>query len=182
MQFFCVLNINRKDMVFHNIIPLRLWHLASQQRWRHDDVIKWKHFPRNWPFVWGIHRSPVNSPHKGQWRGASMFSLICAWINGWVNNREAGDLRRYRSHYDVTVMGLAPNQWGFAIWDIYPKCILNSNLVNSPSCIGLPLVVRLHWNFAESMAISLPYSVQKFNTVKQREVSYGHTRLPEIWV
>ena len=67
-------------------------------------VIEWKHFPRYWPFVWGIHRSPVNSPHKGQWRGALMFSLICAWINGWVNNRKAGDLRRYRAHYDVTVM------------------------------------------------------------------------------
>ena len=49
-------------------------------------------------------RSPVNSPHKGQWRGALMFSLICVWINGWVNNREAGDLRRYRAHYFVTVM------------------------------------------------------------------------------
>ena len=47
---------------------------------------------------------PVNSPHKGQWRGALMFSLICVWINNWVNNREAGDLRRHRSHYDVTVM------------------------------------------------------------------------------
>ena len=70
----------------------------------HDDVIKWKHFPRYWPFVRGIHRSPVNSPHKGQWRGALMLSLICVWINGWVNNREAGDLRRYRAHYDVTVM------------------------------------------------------------------------------
>ena len=70
----------------------------------HDDVIKWKHFPRNWPFVRGIHRSAVNSPHKGQWRGALMFSLICVWINDWVNNREAGDLRRYRAHYDVIVM------------------------------------------------------------------------------
>ena len=70
----------------------------------HDDVIKWKHFPRYWPFVRGIHRSPVKSPHKGQWRGALMFSLICVWINGWVNNGEAGDLRRYRTHYDVTVM------------------------------------------------------------------------------
>ena len=70
----------------------------------HDDVIKWKHFPRNWPFVRGIHRSPVNSLHKGQWRGALMFSLICVWINDWVNNREAGDLRRYRAHYDVIVM------------------------------------------------------------------------------
>ena len=45
----------------------------------HDDVIKWKHSPRYWPFVRGIHRSLVNSPHKGQWRGAMMFSLICAW-------------------------------------------------------------------------------------------------------
>ena len=47
---------------------------------------------------------PVNSSRKGQWRGALMFSLICVWINGWVNNREAGDLRRYRSHYDFNVM------------------------------------------------------------------------------
>ena len=69
-----------------------------------DDIIKWKHFPSYWPFVWGIHRSPVNSPHKGQWRRALMFSLICVWINSWENNREAGDLRRYRAHYDVIVM------------------------------------------------------------------------------
>ena len=55
-------------------------------------------------FVRGIHRSPVNSPHKGQWRGALMFSLICAWINRWVNNREAGNLRRHQAHYDVIVM------------------------------------------------------------------------------
>ena len=70
----------------------------------HDDVIKWNHFPRYWPFERGIHRSPVNPPHKGQWRGALMFSLIYVWINGWVNNRETGDLRRYRAHYDVIVM------------------------------------------------------------------------------
>ena len=55
-------------------------------------------------FVWGIHRSPVNSPHKGQWRRALMFSLICTWINCWVNNREAGDLRGHCDHYDVIVM------------------------------------------------------------------------------
>ena len=70
----------------------------------HDDVIKWKRFPRYWPFARGIHRSAVNSPHKGQWRGALMFSLICAWINDWVNNHEAGDLRRLSAHYDVIVM------------------------------------------------------------------------------
>ena len=65
-----------------------------------DYVIKWKHFPCYWRFVWGIDRSLVNSPRKGQWRGALMFSLICAWINGWVNNGDAGDL----IHYDVTVI------------------------------------------------------------------------------
>ena len=69
-----------------------------------DDVTKWKYFPRYWPFVRGIHRWSVNSPHKDQWRGALMFSLICAWINGWVNNSETGDLRRHRTHYYVIVM------------------------------------------------------------------------------
>ena len=75
--------------------------------WHHDNVIQWKHFPRYWPFVQGIHRSPVNSPHKGQWRGALMFSLICVWIN----NREAGDLRCYRAHYDVIVMMSGGSGW-----------------------------------------------------------------------
>ena len=81
--------------------------LQSENKYFHDDVIKWKHFPRNWPFVREIHRSPVNFPHKGQWRGALMFSLIYAWINDWVNNREAGDLRRQHGHYDVIVMSPA---------------------------------------------------------------------------
>ena len=48
--------------------------------------------------------SPADSPHKGQWRGDLMFSLICAWTNGWANNRDAGYLRCHCAHYDVTVM------------------------------------------------------------------------------
>ena len=75
----------------------RIW---ENSRWRHQ----METFPRNWPFVLGIRRSPVNSPHKSQWCGALMFSFICARMNGWVNNREAGYLRRHRAHYDVTVM------------------------------------------------------------------------------
>ena len=78
------------------------------QKWiLHDDVIKLKYFPRYWPFVRGIHRWPVNSPHKGQWCRALMFSLICARTNGWVHNGDARDLRCYRVHYDVTVMIMA---------------------------------------------------------------------------
>ena len=79
-------------------------------------------FPRHWPFVRGIHRSPVNAPHKGQWprywpfvnqlagRFSSqrpetrIFSLTCAWTNAWSNNRDAGGLRRQHAQYDVTVM------------------------------------------------------------------------------
>ena len=96
---------------FHtHVSSIVLWapRAAEDAGSQHDDVIKWKHFPRNWPFVRGIHRSPVNSPHKGQWRGALMFTLICARIYGWVNTREAGDLRRYRLHYDVIVMDPNP--------------------------------------------------------------------------
>ena len=70
----------------------------------HDAVTKWKHFPRYWPFVRGIHRSSVYSPHKSQWRRALMFSSICAWMNAWVNNSEADDLRRHCAHYGIAVM------------------------------------------------------------------------------
>ena len=78
-------------------ISLCFWYSSW---WRHQ----MKHFPRYWSFVWGIHRSPVNSPHKGQWRISLMFSLIYARINGWVNTGEAGDLRHHHAHYDAILM------------------------------------------------------------------------------
>ena len=59
-------------------------------------AIKWKHFLCYWRFVKGIHRWPVDSPQKDQWRRALMFSLICAWTNRSGSNRYAGDFRRYR--------------------------------------------------------------------------------------
>ena len=105
----CADMIVLKSPTSHEIIKLNQFMQGLTFRYSvitlfHDDVIKWKHFPRYWPFVRGIHRFPMNSPHKGQWRGTLMFSLICVWISGWVNNDEAGDLRRYRTHHAVTVM------------------------------------------------------------------------------
>ena len=106
----------------------------------HDDVIKWKHFPRNWPFVRGIHRSRWIPHTKGQWHGALMFSLICVRINGWVNNREAGDLRRYRGHYDVIVMILQRvKRWGWVVGaqEMWFQCIAGGLLfinINSLMC------------------------------------------------
>ena len=86
----------------------------------HDDVMQWNHFPCYWPFVRGIHRLPMVSTHKDQWRGALMFSLICAGTNDWANNRNAGDLRRHRVHYDVSVMkpcdDWSNSRWCCNIW------------------------------------------------------------------
>ena len=97
------------------LIDLRTVSWSSRMFSYHDDVIKWNYFPRYWPFVRGIHRWPmgkVNSPHKGQLHGALMFSLICARMNGWVNNRGVNYLRRHRAHYDVTVMWvMRENRW-----------------------------------------------------------------------
>ena len=67
----------------------------------------------------------MNSSHKGQWRGASIFSLICVWINGWLNSREAGDLRRYRAHYDVSVMY---SSW-LAHWSMIKPVCFKSSLI-----------------------------------------------------
>ena len=99
--------VTRKMFLFDEVI-MRLWHLS--RLWvfgyhygccfvgfdadyylvtadcHHDDAIKWKHFPRYWPFVRGIHPSLVISPHKGQWQGALMLSLICVWMN-WLSKQ-----------------------------------------------------------------------------------------------
>ena len=57
----------------------------------------WRHQMETFPALLAICAG--NSPHKGQWRGALTFSSICTYINGWVKNREAGDMRRHRAHY-----------------------------------------------------------------------------------
>ena len=87
--------------------------------------MKWKHFARYWPFVRGIHRSPVNLPHKGQWRGALKFSLICAWTNTLANSGDTGYLKRHRAHYDVIAM--------------YHSTVFVHNDFHSPLCNSMRL-------------------------------------------
>ena len=88
-SLFCMINCQRYTIVViydnfpNTLAPLLHIHIS------HDGVIKWRHFPRYWPFVRGIHRFPVYSPHR---------------INGWINNRQGGDFRRHRAHCDVIVM------------------------------------------------------------------------------
>ena len=107
----------------------------------HDDVIKWRHFPRYWSIVRGMHRTPVYSPHKGQWSRALLFSLICAWINGGVNNRKAGDLRRHRAHYDVILMPHVTLNWYIfvQIW----KCDKCNQYRNHVLCIYTCMCILL---------------------------------------
>ena len=73
------------------------------------------------PLYWDFTGHPP--PHKGQWRIALMFSLICAWLNGWLSNRNAGDLRRHRAYYDVTVM--STHEANFITGDIWWNAFFN---------------------------------------------------------
>ena len=116
------------------VFVFKSFFLLESYRKSHDDVINWKNVPCYWSFVRGIHRSPVNSPHKGQWRGALMFSLICAWINGWVNNGEACDFRRHGAYYDVILM-------------IMVKCFFPSKMMLHSVTLVLGKVILSSYHF-----------------------------------
>ena len=92
-----------------------------------EHITRWRHQMETFSTLLAIcaGNSPVNSPHKAQWRGALMFSLICVWINGWANIREVGDLRRYRAQYDVIVV----NEMGFFCQNTH-----NIQFISRPWC------------------------------------------------
>ena len=76
-----------------------------------------------------------------------MFSLICVWINGWVNNREAGDLRPHRGHYDVNVM--VRQHWMFRWW--VAKQLGAYKAMFGKLCI-MPLHIHMFWCYRFSIA------------------------------
>ena len=129
-------------------------------------------FQRYWTFVRGIHRSPVNYPHKGQWSRALMFSLICAWINGWVINREAGNLRRHRAHYYVIVMVVANvrnrpangSGWyvdiglGKVLWYVGRYQSTRKLHITRTSGIFLKLSCIIAWGAEYRIAVQNPYA------------------------
>ena len=117
----------------------------------------------NSPATAGNHRSPVNCPHTDQWRRALMFSLMCAWTGSWVNNQDAGDLRRHRAHYDVTVIWCRiVIQWSGQQWDLSAfnaSLLSNFELVKrvklggsvhyGKNCLNLPhcsTLITIPWN------------------------------------
>ena len=112
-----------------------------------------------------LARSPVNSPHKSQWRGALMFYLIWAWTNGWVNNGHAGDLRHHRSRHDVTIMGknLAP----VAITIFRSNSKFDQNL----ECSG----------FGHGQSITTKFCVRQDGVAVVTYVEFCCNRLNKLW-
>ena len=106
----CCTNLSQWQRSFHwklichwlkGVLLSDRWNTRSWSFVRHDDVIKWKYFPSSCPFVGGIHRSSVNSPHKGQWHGA--FTWCFLWS---VNKRPSKPSRcrwfeTHRAHCNV---------------------------------------------------------------------------------
>ena len=94
----------------------------------------------HWPFVRGIHQWSLDSPHKGKWRRALMFSLMCTWTNGEANNGIAGDLRRHNVHVTLlteTVMIIM----GCTIYEMRIVWRINYALVNDGTVLAAVLLV-----------------------------------------
>ena len=118
IRCICVKGLSQyRKFVRNSSWPFSWWRHGMETRSALLVVAWWRHqmgtFSVLMALVRGIHRSPVNSPHKSQWRGALMFSLICLdqIEQSWASNRDAGDLRRHHVHYGVAVMVRGIHRW-----------------------------------------------------------------------
>ena len=107
-----------------------------------------------------------------------MFSLICVWINGWVNNRDAGDYRRYRAHYDVIVMQ-CDWSWYTATHDVTRRVLWNSSTCLI-SVVGLKSLSRnLTWWFHHTSCVTTPTTIPSECGLNQGTVC-GATKI--LWL
>ena len=115
-----------------------------------------------------------DSSHKGQRRGAFMYSLICAWTNGWANHRDAGDVRRHSAHYDVAVMkrGTGWNsEWcfGFDLWSVdfiwlytqFQNTVIPKSRINMGCNISFGVQVQVQPIFVIKRFIMIRYYAQQ---------------------
>ena len=138
------------------------------------------------------HWSPVDSPHKGQWRGVLMFSLICVWTKGWANNRDVGDLRRHRTHWIPLTKGQLRGKCFYLMTPSWiPHCVFPTILslvhfghatLRHPTVwsilliyLAIPLYVapfynRYHWCF-------WPYQLMLIHSIIITIEVFGHTNL-----
>ena len=109
--------------------------------WRHQ-METFSTFSALLAFVRGIDRWPVDSPHRGHWRWALMFSLIWAWTNGWANDQDAGDLKRHPAHYDVTVMSSRHVKLCYTFPSLF-NWSLNKKRVNYSLTVELQMILNV---------------------------------------
>ena len=106
-------NLNPCWPIFKAVLDLAFtWEQFHKCSWIHNMCSKitwWRHHMETFSALLAIcaaNSSVIGEFPAGKLRGALVFSLIWAWMNGRVKTREAGDLRRHWAHYDVTVMTL----------------------------------------------------------------------------
>ena len=163
VKFRCVLLPGQGQINFTSLPQLTSHH-------SHDDVIKWKHLRVTGP----LSGEPTGHrwiPHKGQWRGTLTFSLICTWTNGWVNNRDAGDLRRHRAPYDITVTKTSSSATSADKVGIMTNpAFQGRQFLISQSAKAMRLDVKITaplWNLAGASAALFPRYLPNFGTIGQ---------------
>ena len=134
-----------------------LWLDANFRSWLiviYNSITWWRHQMETFSALMGlsegIHRSPVDSPHRGQWRGALMFSLMCAWRNGWPNHRDASNLIRHSAHCDVTLRWIPTKKEKSSY---YPE-----SLVKLIRCVSDSVATKLAGSTQLNFAATRPYT------------------------
>ena len=129
-----------------------------------------------------IHRWPVKSPHKSQWRGALVFSMISAWTNSWASNGYAGDLRRHRAHYNVIVIWMKINQW------ISLKLLLWAPINNGPTFVEVsqPVLESMMTQFIDAYMCHKEHEFHfticlSFSILDNFPIIYAKTLCPTSW-
>ena len=118
--------------------------------------------------------SPVDSPPKGQCRGALVLFLICSWTNGWANNRDTGDFRRHRAYYDVTVM-----YWLVAVHHYIT--LTNAILICTTTIWNTSgdFIRHILWNLAALGDLRMPFVISQPELLTMFPVTSGLSRI--IW-
>ena len=156
---------------------------------QHDDVIKWKYFPHYSTFVRWIHRSQVNSPHKGQWRGTLMFSLICALIKpfskqswGWWFETPSRSLWRHCNNHVLEMK--PPDAYTIRLLTLWgpDKIVVISKTTFSNTFSWMKIYefrLRFHWSlFLRVQLIIFQYWFRKKHGADQATSHY----LSQWWV
>ena len=112
LALWCLEMFHHKNMVFTNCmfantIFLAMKHFKTQTDSDKFDKMCWNYFGiMGKPCFFLSFHIEISAFHDDviKWKYFLIFSLICAWMNGWDNHREAGDFRRHRAYYDGTVM------------------------------------------------------------------------------